>query len=538
MRAYETNSDIFELSGRYNNLADLFEYSMKKYADSIAYYTLDEEVSFREVDVRSQAMAAWIQEHSALNPGDRVVVQLPNSLEYAIVNYACLRAGMVLVNVGNAAGKENLLEPLIDSGAKLAVVSSSNVDELVTHIESTSLSAIIAVEFDSSSPVLIDEGRSEVTSYQRAMATGKELALFPRQSRLDDVCLLQYTDGVSGKMRGACLTHRNIMSNTLQIMERVGHVLGKNCETVVCPIPFHHISAFVVNFALTFSCGNASILIPDASDVDLFINTIKPHKITCFVGLSSVFKALVEHPEFRNIDFSQLNSCFCGGFPLSVAVAEMWRLQTGVRITEGYGLTEAAMLVCLNYAGNEQLETVGTALINTMVEVWDENEKPVKDGEVGQIVIKGPQLMKGFWESAPDGELVNQGIFTESGHYLTGDLGLRRPNGHLKLLTRKDESIWVNDVMVYPRDIEDVLMSYEGIAEAAVVGEKGGHKGNIIHAFVITKPIFPGKNALYEYCKDMLSESAIPDKITITDKLPRSSFGKILRRKLIKAKED
>ncbi|RXJ73246.1 long-chain fatty acid--CoA ligase [Veronia nyctiphanis] len=506
------------INKEFKSLADLFEFSMGKFSKSIAYYHKNEQITFAEVDEKSRAVAGWIQEYTDLVPGDRVLVQLPNIPEFAIINYGCLRAGLVLVNICTSIKDIGYL--LQDSEAKIAFFSKDiNPDLASTHLDS-SLEFRVSIEAHD----LSENSLSLNDIYEK----GCLITLLPRDSDLDDLCLLQYTDGTSGRPKGACLSHRNIITNLLQLMQRVENVHDRNSEIVVCPLPFHHIFAFVANFALTFSCGNANILIPDLWDTKHIVEVMRKHKVTCFIGMNSLFHSLLEDDEFIELDFTSLSSSFCGGYPLSVSVAENWRLLTGIRITEGYGLTEASMGVCLNEPGNEQLETVGPPLIGTSVEVWNENDEPLGFGEVGQIVVKGPQVIKRYWKD----EALNEKMFSSDGFHRTGDLGLLRYNGHIKLLNRKDDSIWVGDSIVYPREVEEVLVSADGVREAVVIGENDPLKGSRLHAFVIVTKDFVSKSELIEYCRDMLPDFYVPEKVTVTERLPRSSLGRVLRGKL------
>lgn len=517
---------VLESIDTYANLSEFMGRALKQYADKPAFSCLGQTLTFSQIEEKSNQLAAYYQ-HIGLQAGDRIVIQLPNLIQYPIAMYAALKAGLVVVNTNPLYTPREMLHQFNDSGATAIVILKDLYGNLAGIIEETGIQHVILT---AATDLLTAADVSETgqgVGFNQALAIGSELSFTPSQAVLDDVAVLQYTGGTTGVSKGAQLSHRNIIANALQ----TGLVLEGHCregeEIFICPLPLYHIYAFTVNMVLFAAKGNLNVLIPNPRDLDAFIGAITPFKFTGFAGLNTLFVGLCSHPKFRTLDFSQFSLTLSGGTALTSKAAETWLSVTGCTIAEGYGLSETAPVVCLNKPGKEEIGTVGAPLQDTIVELWDDEDKPVADGDSGQIVVQGPQVMQGYW-NMPE---ATADSITADGFFKTGDVGVRLPNGNIKIVDRLKDMIIVSGFNVYPNEIEDVLVNCEGVLEAAVIGKPSDSTGEAVHAFV-TLNGEQSSDAIIRYCREYLTAYKVPKTITIMDELPKSTVGKILRREL------
>jgi len=357
---------------------------------------------------------------------------------------------------------------------------------------------------------------------------GNTLPAFERPSiALDELAMLQYTGGTTGVSKGAALSNKNVLANCIQMLDRIGEGFKDGEEVLVCPLPLYHIYAFTVGMMALFAKGTQIILIPNPRDIDGFIQTLKPHKISAFMGINTLFVGLGRHPEFAKLDFSKLHLTMSGGTALTQAAVSIWRDVTGNTITEGYGLSETAPVVSFNIPGKEEIGTVGHELEGTEVALLDSHDKPVADGESGQIAVRGPQVMLGYWNR--DDETAK--VMTQDGFFKTGDIGIRTESGAIKIVDRLKDMIIVSGFNVYPNEIEDVLTTHPSVMEAAVVGKPDEKTGERVCAFITVSSDVSTQDVI-DFCKQHLTNYKIPKSITILDELPKSTVGKILRREL------
>ncbi|NRA62437.1 MAG: AMP-binding protein, partial [Psychrobium sp.] len=413
-----------------------------------------------------------------------------------------------------------------DSGAKAIVILADLLPKLTEIKNDTDIETVIVTNFDdllTGNAPQLEQG----ISFNQAMSIGDKLTLKPRSTlSLDDVCVLQYTGGTTGVSKGACLTHRNILSNASQTLARIVNRCDEGDGVLVCPLPLYHIYAFSVNMVIYFGRGNLNVLIPNPRDIDAFVSAIKPFKITGISGINTLFVGLCHHPEFKKLDFSDLKLSISGGSALTVAAVKVWQEITGCTITEGYGLSETGPVVCMNEPGNEQIGSIGKPLSETEVEIWDTNDQPVAVGQEGQIVVRGPQVMPGYWNMAAETALA-----MKDGFFKTGDIAVKRENGCFKIVDRLKDMIIVSGFNVYPNEIEEVLASYPNVLEAAVVGEPDERSGEKVCAYITVEDLF-NETDLITYCKEQLTGYKVPKKIVVLEALPKSAVGKILRREL------
>lgn len=510
------------------NLADFIEASMEKHHDLPAYSCLGQTLTFADIEQKSRALASWLQQKSGLVAGDRVVIQLPNINQYPIAAYAVLRAGMVIVNTNPLYTSREMQHQFCDSGAKAIIILADLLPKLTKIKAQTDIEQVIVTAPDDLLSNNINEYLDDSIAFNQVINQGKTLALQPREQILgDDSCILQYTGGTTGVSKGACLTHNNIIACTEQILHQLNDKLDARQEVVVCPLPLYHIYAFTVNMMTLFSQGNVNVLIPNPRDLDAFVEAISPYRMTIISGINTLFVGLCQHEKFKALDFSKLKLTVSGGSTLTAATAEIWSKTTGCTITEGYGLSESSAVVCLNIPNKEHLGTVGQPTLGTEVQLWDENDVLVADGQEGQVVVRGPQMFKGYWNMPAE----NAKAISDDGFFKTGDIGIRLADGCIKIVDRLKDMIIVSGFNVYPNEVEEVLTDHNEILEAAVIGEADDKTGEKVSAYITVKEKLNEKDVI-AYCREHLTAYKVPKKITIIEELPKSTVGKILRREL------
>ena len=509
-------------------LADYIEDALKKHADKPAYTALGQTLTFKEVDEKSAALARFLTHKAKLKTGDRIAIQLPNLIQNPIAVYAALRAGLVVVNTNPLYTEREMKHQFTDSGAQALIILSDLVPKFDAIKSDTQIETVIVT---SATELLDSSSKPDVAqaiSLTDAIATGHSLPKVVRDNQgIETLAMLQYTGGTTGVSKGAALSHKNILSNSLQMLSRLGNFFKEGEEIVVCPLPLYHIYAFTVCMMTLFSKGSHIILIPNPRDIDGFIQTLKPYKITAFTGINTLFVGLGRHPEFANLDFSKLHLTMSGGTALTQGAVSIWKDVTGNTITEGYGLSETSPVVSFNLPGKEEIGTVGLPLEDTEVALLDSSDNPVPDGESGQIAIRGPQVMLGYWNR--DDETAK--VMTKDGFFKTGDVGVRMPSGAIKIVDRLKDMIIVSGFNVYPNEVEDVLTAHPDIMEAAVVGKPDEKTGERVCAYItVSNPI--DTDEVIEFCRQNLTNYKVPKSLTVLKELPKSTVGKILRREL------
>lgn len=511
-----------------NNLADLLESAMKKFADKPAYHCLGQTLTFAEIDEKSKALAGFFQQKTNLNVGDSIAIQLPNLIQYPIAVYAALRAGLIVVNTNPLYTTREMRHQFNDAGVKAVVILDDLLPKLTEIQQETAIEHIIVT---SATDLITGDcptsNEDKKVAFNHAIAQGKSLTLAPLANiTLDTPCLLQYTGGTTGVSKGATLTHANVISNSVQTLARIANTCQEGEEIFICPLPVYHIYAFTLNLIIYFVAGNLSVLIPNPRDLDAFVNAMKPFKFTGFSGINTLFVGLCQHPEFASLDFSKFKVTLSGGAALTNAASDVWQKVTGCTISEGYGLSETAPVLCLNEPGNEEIGTVGQPLINTEIQIRVA-DKPVADGEEGEIVARGPQVMSGYWQRPEE----TAKVMTDDGFFKTGDIGIILPNGNVKIVDRLKDMIIVSGFNVYPNEVEGVLVMHPNILEAAVIGEPDDKTGEAVSCFITVNKALSDAEII-AHCREQLTAYKVPKKITILDELPKSTVGKILRKEL------
>lgn len=507
-----------------NNLSDYLEECFSTHGEKVAFHCLGQSLDFNSIEKQSRYLARYFQHQLGLQPGDRIVIQLPNITQYPITAYAALRAGLVVVNTNPLYTTREMLHQFNDAGAKAIVILSDLMPKLEAIQAETKLEHVLVTG-------AADLLKGETTAvegadgFMQALALGETLPEFVASpATLDDVAVLQYTGGTTGVAKGAMLTHANLLTNAAQMKQRI----SQRCDsgTFVCPLPLYHIYAFTVNMLGLFGIGIANHLIPNPRDIDGFVASIKSTEFNGIAGINTLFVGLCQHPDFKAMDFSNLRVTFSGGAALTKSAALLWEQVTGCPVTEGWGLTETSPVVTLNNFGEEEIGTVGKPLEDTFVAVWDANNQPLSAGEEGELVVKGPQVMKGYWNRPDETAKV-----LANGWLKTGDVGFVQDNGNIKIVDRLKDMIIVSGFNVYPNEVEEILCLHPAVMEAAVVGEANEKTGEAVHAFVSLKET-ASEAELIEFCREHLTNYKVPQHVTILDELPKSTVGKILRREL------
>ena len=512
-----------------SSLADVLEQSMQQHAAKPAFSCAGKTLTFAEVDALSRNLAAWLQAQPQLHAGDRIAIQLPNLLQYPVAAYAALRAGFTIVNINPQYTPAEMRHQFKDSGAKALIILQDLLPKYEQIKDDCDISIVLTTN-------VVDLMATDVesTPLLAAINSGEKLPLQPRpQAQVDDLCVLQYTGGTTGVSKGAMLSNQNLLSNSEQTYERLFGHLTKQDEIFISPLPLYHIYAFTLNLVLFASQGQLSVLIPNPRDLDAFVNAIKPHKFTGFSGINTLFVALCNHPEFKKLDFSSLRLTISGGSTLTSSAAFQWQQLTGCTISEGYGLSETSPVVCLNQPGHELLGSIGHPVKNTDVRLIDINGDDVKPGEAGELIVKGPQVMLGYWQR-PE---ATADTMTKDGYFKTGDIAERLGGGEFKIVDRLKDMICVSGFNVYPNEVEEVLSSHPNIIEAAVVGKPCDHSGEKVCAYITVNAELSDEDVI-AHCRQHLTGYKIPKVIRVIEELPKSTVGKILRRSLRQHSEE
>ncbi|MFZ2099813.1 MAG: long-chain-fatty-acid--CoA ligase [Oricola sp.] len=532
---------------RYSSLADMVEKCCAAYAGRAAYTCMDKSMSYAELDAASKAFGAYLQS-LGLEKGDRVALMMPNILQYPVALYGVLRAGLIVVNVNPLYTPRELEHQLNDSGAKAIVILENFAHTLQQVAGKTAVKhAIVATMGDLMGlkghlvNFVVRKVKKMVpawslpghTGFKAALAAGRGKALQPVALGLSDIAFLQYTGGTTGVSKGATLTHGNVLANVQQNthwVEAAYKARGKPEQiTYMCALPLYHIFALTVNAICGMDQGGHNILIPNPRDIPGFVKEMAKYEWNFFAGLNTLFNALLNNEDFRKLDFSHVRLVMGGGMAVQKPVAERWQETTGTVIYEGYGLSETAPVATANrFDAPEFTGTIGLPLPSTDIAIRDEDGKDMPLGEVGEICIRGPQVMAGYW-NRPD-ETAN--VMTPDGFFRSGDMGFMDEQGRTKIVDRKKDMILVSGFNVYPNEVEEVAVSMPGVVEAAAVGVPDEHSGEVVKLFVVRKDESVTVEAIKKHCAENLTNYKRPKIIEFRDELPKTNVGKILRREL------
>ncbi|AHF69062.1 MULTISPECIES: long-chain-fatty-acid--CoA ligase FadD1 [Pseudomonas] len=529
----------------YPNVQAVLKQSCERFANKPAFSNLGKTITYGELYELSGAFAAWLQQHTDLQPGDRIAVQLPNVLQYPVAVFGAMRAGLIVVNTNPLYTVREMEHQFNDSGAK-ALVCLANMAHLAEKVvPKTQVKHVIVTEVADLLPPLKRLLINSVIKYVKKMvpayhlpnaikfndvlSKGRGQAVKEASPANSDVAVLQYTGGTTGVAKGAMLTHRNLIANMLQCKALMGSNLHEGCEILITPLPLYHIYAFTFHCMSMMLIGNHNILISNPRDLPAMVKELSKWKFSGFVGLNTLFVALCNNQEFRNLDFSSLKVTLSGGMALQLAVAERWKEVTNCSICEGYGMTETSPVATVNPISNIQIGTIGIPVPSTLCKVIDDagNELPL--GEVGELCVKGPQVMKGYWQRQ---EATDEMLDAE-GWLKTGDIAIIQPDGYMRIVDRKKDMILISGFNVYPNELEDVLVGLPGVLQCAAIGIPDEKSGESIKVFVVPKPgVTLTKEQVMEHMRANLTGYKVPRSVEFRDVLPTTNVGKILRREL------
>ncbi|GHB29363.1 AMP-binding protein [Salinicola rhizosphaerae] len=528
----------------FESINDIIADACRRFADKPAFSCMGQTLRYRDIDRLSDHFAAWLQRETDLVPGDRIAVQLPNVLQFPVVVFGALKAGLVVVNTNPLYTEREMRHQFSDAGAKAVVVLANMAQKVEKVLDQTEIRHVVVTAMGDlhswpKRPLINFAVRHvkklvpvyslpRAKSLREALAAGGRHRPEPVASRGDDVAVLQYTGGTTGVAKGAMLTHRNLIANMLQTQQLLGDTLDEGAETIIAPLPCYHIYTFTVNCLFAMTTGQHNVLIPNPRDIAGFVKTLSRTPFSVFVGLNTLFNALCQRDDFKALDFSGLKLTISGGMALTQVVAERWRTTTGNGIVEGYGLTETSPIALVNPPASPQIGTIGRPVPGTSVRIVDDEGRSVARGERGELCVKGPQVMKGYWNRPDD----TAKTIDEDGWLRTGDMAMVQPDGYVKIVDRKKDMILVSGFNVYPNEIEEVVAGHPDVVEAAAVGVPDEETGEAIKLFVVARNDALDPQVLRQWCKKELTGYKVPKFVELRDELPKSNVGKVLRREL------
>ncbi|ASW05447.1 long-chain fatty acid--CoA ligase [Rhizobium sp. 11515TR] len=528
------------------SLAELLEESCARYADRPAFTSMGKSITYRDLDLQTRKIAAWLQS-LGLQKGDRVAVMMPNVLQNPIAVYGILRAGLVVVNVNPLYTPRELEHQLRDCGAKAIFVLENfahTVEQVlahtdVRHVVVTALGDMLGVKGHIVN-FIVRKVKKLVPawsipghrSFKSVIAEGSRLPFKLSELTGSDIAFLQYTGGTTGVAKGAILTHANLLANQLQLLLwlQSAYINKPRPEqlTFVCALPLYHIFALTVNSLMGMSLGGHNVLIANPRDIPAFIKELGKYKFDLFPGLNTLFNALMNNPEFTKLDLSNTGT-LAGGMAVQRPVAERWQKMTGAWITEGYGLSETSPVASANrFDSPEFTGTIGLPITGTDFDIRDENGNSLPLGEVGEICIRGPQVMAGYWKQPAE----TARVMTPDGFFRSGDMGFMDERGYTKIVDRKKDMILVSGFNVYPNEIEEVAVMHPGVLEAAAIGVPDPHSGEAVKLFIVKKDPALTEADVKAHCAENLTNYKRPRFIEFRTELPKSNVGKILRKEL------
>lgn len=527
----------------YKSLVEMFDETFVKYAKKPAFSCMNKTITFAELDKQSKQFGAYLHSRG-LEPGDKIALMMPNLLQYPIALFGALRAGIIVVNTNPLYTPREMLHQFTDAGVKAIVIAENFASNLEKILGDTAIKTVIVTSIGE----LLGFVKGKITnfvvrsvkkmvpkynipntvSFTEALNQGKKFSLNTHQGNPDDVILLQYTGGTTGVAKGAMLTNRNLVSNMQQIRAWMMPFLKEGEEVALSPLPMYHIFAFSVNCLALMSIGTLTVLITNPRDLPSVINTMKAFPISLITGVNTLFNALVNHKDFSSVDFSHLKVTVGGGMAVQRSVAEQWQKATGCFLSEGFGMTESSPVVTTNpLDGTGRLGTIGIPVPSTDVRIVDDEGNILPPESVGEIQVKGPQVMKGYYNRP---EATAETI--KDGWLCTGDIGKMSADGFFQIVDRKKDMILVSGFNVYPNEVEDVVAMHPKVLEVAAIGIPSDKSGEVVKIFVVKKDSSLKEKELIEYCRENLTGYKVPKEVEFRKELPKTNVGKILRRAL------
>ncbi|MEO0339046.1 MAG: AMP-binding protein [Bacteroidota bacterium] len=532
---------------KYATVVELFEDCVGRYGSKPAFSCMGKELTYKQIDKLSAQFGAYLQSRG-LEKGDKIALMMPNLLQYPIALMGALRAGLTVVNTNPLYTQREMHHQFTDAGVKAIVIAENFASKLQEILDDTEIKTVITTSIGE----LLGMFKGRVVNFvvrnlkgmvpkydipntvpfSEALKQGRRFKLKSHNQSSDDVIALQYTGGTTGISKGAMLTNRNLVANMLQVKAYIAPFLEEGKEITLCPLPLYHIFAFTVNCLTMMELGALSILITNPRDLSTITAAMKSYDVTLVTGVNTLFNALTNDKAFKELDFSNLKVTVGGGMAVQRPVAEAWQRVTGCVLSEGYGMTEASPVVTTNpLDGNGRVGTIGLPLPSTDIRIVDDQGNVVGAEQVGEIQVKGPQVMKGYYNRP---EETNKTI-VDDGWLCTGDIGKMHPDGFFQIVDRKKDMILVSGFNVFPNEIEEVIASHPKVLEVAAIGVPDSKSGEVVKVFVVKKDKSLSKDEIKNHCKANLTGYKVPKQIEFRDELPKTNVGKILRRKLREA---
>lgn len=527
----------------HNSIVEIFDESCVKYRDRVAFVNMGKEMTYGEADQLSRDFAAYLQS-IGLKKGDRIAIQMPNLLQFPVVFFGALRAGLIVVNTNPLYTPREMEHQFKDSGATAIVIVANFASHLEKILQNTAIRHVIVTELgDMLGGIkgalvnfVVKYVKKMVPSYtlpnvipfKKALRAGAGLKFTKPEVGLKDLAILQYTGGTTGIAKGAQLSHGNIVAHNSMITQWFKPCIEQGGEQIIITaIPMYHIFALTVNGLLMISSGVKNVLITNPRDMKGFVKELKGYKFTIITGVNTLFNGLLNTPGFKELDFSALKVSVAGAMAVQDVVAKRWLEVTGTGLIEGYGLSETSpVLACNPLDGKHRLGTIGIPVPSTELAVFDDNGKQLSDGETGELCARGPQVMQGYWNQS------NDGVFFEGGWFRTGDIGKMEPDGFFKIVDRKKDMIKVSGFNVFPNEIENVVAHHPKVLEVAAIGVPDEKSGEVIKVFIVKKDPSLTEDELKKFFHENLTNYKVPKRIEFRTDLPKTNVGKILRRAL------
>ena len=530
---------------QFSSLPDFLEKTFQKFATKPAFHNMGKTLSYAEIDRLSNQFACFLQNDLKLSRGDRVAIMMPNLLQYPIALFGALRAGMIVVNCNPLYTPRELEHQLKDSGSKAIVIVANFAKTLETALPKTDVKHVIVTEIGDLlgfpkkyivnavikhvKKMVPDYNLPKAISFSSALNSGKSTSLSRPVLKSDDIAFLQYTGGTTGVSKGAILTHGNIIANMLQAKAWIQFLIRDGEEIIITPLPLYHIFSLTANCLIFNSVGALNVLITNPRDMAGFVKELNKWKFTAITGVNTLFNALIHNEEFKKVDFSQLKVALGGGMAVQRAVAEKWKEITKVPLIEAYGLTETSPAACINPMNLKEYNgLIGLPLPSTDMVIKDDDGKNVDLGLTGEICIKGPQVMQGYW-NRPD---ETAKVMTDDGYFRSGDIGYMNEDGYFKIVDRKKDMILVSGFNVYPNEIEEVAVMNPKVLEAAAIAVPDEKSGETPKLFIVKKDSTLTEKEMIDFCRANLTGYKVPKYVEFRSELPKSNVGKILRKEL------
>jgi len=527
----------------YSTLVEMFEETFKKYGSRTAFACMGKEFSFSQIDKKSRDFGAYLHSRG-LQPGDKIALMMPNLLQYPIALFGALRAGLIVVNTNPLYTPREMRHQFTDSDVKAIVIAENFGSNLQKIMADTNISTVITTSIGellgfpkkhivnfvvrNIKKMVPKYDIPNTVTFSDALKQGKRFTLEEYKGEPDDVILHQYTGGTTGVAKGAMLTNRNLVANMLQIRAWMMPFLKEAEEVALNPLPLYHIFAFTVNCLALMSFGTTNVLITNARDLDSVIKAMKDYPISLVTGVNTLFNALINHKNFETVDFSNLKVTVGGGMAVQRSVAEAWQKITGCQLSEGYGMTESSPVVSVNPLDDTgRIGTIGIPVPSTDVRIVDRQGNILANNQAGELQVKGPQVMKGYYNRPEDTKKT-----VVDGWLCTGDVAMIDDDGFMRIVDRKKDMILVSGFNVYPNEVEEVVAAHPKVLECAAIGLPDEKSGEIVKIFVVRKDKSLKKKELIEYCRGELTAYKVPKQVEFRKELPKTNVGKILRREL------